>query len=412
MNTGTLIVGGGQAGAQAAFTLREIGYGSDITIVGSESHPPYQRPPLSKAFLSGRASVESLLFRKPAFYQKLDIKVISSARVTDFDLESGRQGTPSTAHLHDGTTLAFDKLLLAVGGRPRNLDTSGASLNGIYYLRTIDDATRLLRALEEARHVVVIGGGFVGLEAAAMARFQGKNVTVVEIAPRLITRALAPEMSGFLKDAHTRRGTNIRLACGVKELEGSDDRVTGVRLTTGELIPADIVIVGVGMTPRLELAEKLGLLTAGGIVVDSFAQTSDARVWAAGDCTVMPNPLTGRGLVRLESVQNAVDQAKVAAASMGGQPIRHQAVPWFWSNQGDIKLQMAGLIDGYEAVALRGSRADEKFSVFYYAAGRLVAVHAVNRPQDFMAARKALSQQLTIDPQTVPDDQVALQLVD
>ncbi|MFF2111813.1 NAD(P)/FAD-dependent oxidoreductase [Rhodococcus koreensis] len=406
--TGTLIVGGGQAGAQAAFSLREMGYTADITIVGSEPHLPYQRPPLSKAFLAGTADHETLQFRKLAYYDKIRVEVLCNQRVTDIEFDGGTADVAGTAQLHDGTEKSFHHLMLAVGGRPRRLTVPGSDLTGVCYLRTIADAVQLITHLEHGASVVVIGGGFVGLEAAAMARGRGKTVTVVELAERLLSRTVAPEMSAFLTEAHQRRGTHIRLGDGVTAIEGNDGQATGVRLSDGSLLPADVVIVGVGMTPRLELAERLGLETAGGIVVDSFARTSDSRVVAAGDCTVMPNPMTGSGFVRLESVQNAVDQAKVAAASIAGQPFTHSALPWFWSNQGDLKLQMAGLTEGYDHVELRGEPAAEKFSAFYYRDGRLLAVHAVNRPQDYMLARKALSQRMTIPPDRVADGAAAL----
>ena len=406
--SGTLIVGGGQAGAQAAFSLREMGYNAKITIVGSEPHPPYQRPPLSKAFLTGSADQESLHFRKPEYYVNLGVDVRCGRRVIDIELGGGATDMAGIARLNDGGVKGFDNLMLAVGGRPRRLDIPGAQLAGVCYLRTIADAVQLLDVLKRGATVVVIGGGFVGLEAAAMARRMDKHVTVVEVGDRLLSRVVASEVSNFLADAHIRRGTNVLLGCGVTAIEGECERVSGVRLSDGTLVPADVVIVGVGMTPRLDLAESLGLDTAGGIVVDAFARTSDPRIVAAGDCTVMPNPMTGVGLVRLESVQNAVDQAKVAAATIVGRPYAHSSLPWFWSNQGDIKLQMAGLTDGYDQTVLRGSTSSEKFSVFYYKNRRLVAVHAVNRPKDYMLARKALSQGMTFPPEGIADEGATL----
>lgn len=405
---GTLIVGAGQAGAQAAFSLREMGYTAKITIVGSEPHPPYQRPPLSKAFLTGSAGHESLHFRKPEFYDSLGVEVLCNRRVVDVEMGGDAVDMGGIARLDNDTIKGFDNLMLAVGGRPRRLDIPGAKLAGVCYLRTIADAEQLLDAFKYGATVVVIGGGFIGLEAAAVARSRDKRVTVVEVGDRLLSRAVAPEMSTFLAESHARRGTDVLLGCSVTAIEGEHGSVSGVRLADGTLLPADIVIVGIGMTPRLDLAERLGLKTASGIVVDAFARTSDPRIVAAGDCTVMPNPMTGVGLVRLESVQNAVDQAKVAAATIAGQPYMHSTLPWFWSNQGDIKLQMAGLTESYDQVELRGSMSSEKFSVFYYRNGRLVAVHAVNRPKDYMLARKALSQGMTVPTESVADEETSL----
>lgn len=390
--SGALIVGGGQAGAQLAFSLRELGYSEAITILGAESHAPYQRPPLSKAFLAGTSDRDSLHFRKPAFYEKQNIDVVSGRRVVAGDVTANA----GVVQLDDGSTRDFEHLALTVGGRPRELDIPGSDLTGVAYLRTIDDAVHLMGLLGNADSVVVVGGGFVGLEAAAMARARGKSVTVVEVAERLLARAVAPELSSFLADSHRRRGTSVRLGCPVTAIEGRDSRVRAVQLADGSVLPADVVIVGVGMTPRVELAQQLGLETAGGIVVDAYARTSSESVVAAGDCAVMPNPMTGSGLVRLESVQNAVDQAKVAAATIAGRPTPHVSIPWFWSNQGDLKIQMAGLSDGFDHVELRGSLADEAFSAFYYQGDRLVAVHAVNRPKDYMLGRKTLSQKMTI----------------
>ena len=392
--SGTLIVGASQAGLQLAVSLREAGNREPIVLVGAESHPPYQRPPLSKAFLLDQADTASLAFRTPAYYAEQDIEVVCGERVESLALSGGAgSGTAVTA---GGRRLPFDRLALTVGARPRRLPVPGADLDGVCYLRDVDDAVRLRERLADAGTVVVIGGGFIGLEAAAVARSQGRTVTVVEAADRLIPRAVAPPVSEFYRQAHERRGVTVHLGAGVTALTGSAGRVRGVTLSDGTELPADLVLVGVGVVPRTELAEQLGLDCDGGIVVDEFARTSVPGVVAAGDCTVLPNPLTGHGRVRLESVQNAVSQAKTAAATLAGRPEPYTAVPWFWSDQYDLKLQIAGLSTGYDEFVLRGDPDDERFSVLYYREGRLLAVDAINVVADYLTVRKALTQGATI----------------
>ncbi|MDT5024952.1 MAG: 3-phenylpropionate/trans-cinnamate dioxygenase ferredoxin reductase component [Micromonosporaceae bacterium] len=396
MTGGALIVGAGQAGVQLAVSLRDYGYGESITVIGAEAQPPYQRPPLSKAYLDGTANLTSLELRTQAFYTERRIDVVSAERITQLHLSpSGPRGC-GNALTDRGRTLTFDHLALTVGARPRRLDLPGTDLDGVCYLRVVDDATRLRAHLTAASDVVVIGGGFIGLEAAAVARAAGKNVTVLEVAERLISRSVAPVISEFYRQAHTRRGTEIRLGAEVAALQGEHGqgehgRVTGVRLKDGTLLPADLVVVGVGVLPRTELAEQLGLVCDGGIVVDEFARTSEPSVVAAGDCTVMPNPLTGEGPVRQESMPNAVGQARVAAATLAGKPQPYKDVPWFWSDQFDLKLQIAGMTNEYDDVVVRGDPDSERFSVLYYRRGNLLAIHAVNRAPDYLAVRKALS---------------------
>jgi 3-phenylpropionate/trans-cinnamate dioxygenase ferredoxin reductase subunit len=386
--SGTLIVGASQAGVQLAVTLRELGDTAPVTLVGAEPHPPYQRPPLSKEFLSGAAERASLEFRTAAFYAEAGIELVCGERVDQISLADGA-GVAATG---SGREFAFDRLALTVGARPRRLTLPGSDLAGICYLRDLDDATEVRNRLAGAERVVVVGGGFIGLEAAAVARAYGKTVTVVEAADRLIGRAVAPVVSEFYLDAHRRRGSEVLLSTGVAGFTGEAGRVTGVVLTDGRELTADLVMVGVGVVPRTELAEQLGLTCDGGIVVDSCARTSDPAVVAAGDCTVLPHPLTGEGRVRVESVQNAVAQGSLAAATLLGRPQERPTVPWFWSNQGDLRLQIAGLSTGFDSYVVRGDMASEKFSVLYYADDRLIAVDAVNNPVDYMVVRKALSQ--------------------
>ncbi|GHH83775.1 ferredoxin [Streptomyces sulfonofaciens] len=405
MSAGTLIVGASQAGLQLAVSLRELGDTGPVTLVGEERRPPYQRPPLSKEVLTGKAELDSLAFRAPAFYAEAGITLICGERVTGVRLaDSGPPGS-GTATTDSGRELPFDRLALTVGAGPRRLDVPGADLDGVCYLRDHEDAARLRARLADRPRVVVVGGGFIGLEAAAAARSLGAPVTVLEAADRLMSRAVAPVVSEFYRAAHGRRGTEVRLSAGVTGFDGANGRVTGVRLADGSRVAADLVLVGVGVLPRTELARQLGLLCEDGIVVDACARTSNPAVVAAGDCTVQPHPVTGRGRVRLESVHNAVAQAQAAAAALLGRRPAQAAgqVPWFWSFQGDLRLQIAGLSTGYDTCVVRGDREGERFSVLYYREGRLLAVDAVNRPADYMAVRTALGRRATIPADLAAD---------
>jgi 3-phenylpropionate/trans-cinnamate dioxygenase ferredoxin reductase subunit len=404
VDAGTLVVGASQAGAELAASLRELGAPGRITLLGGENRPPYQRPPLSKAFLKGELPEERLALRGLDFYeaQKIDLicgEWIDGITLTHPDLGSGVATTRS------GRTLAFDRLALTTGGTPRRLQIPGSSLAGIHYLRDVDDALGLRRDLAAARDVVVVGGGFVGLEAAAAATAAGKNVTVVEAADRLLARAVAPLVSNFYLAAHQRRGTQVVLETGVTELLGAG-RVRGVGLSDGRTVPADVVVVGIGLIPHTELADQIGLDCVGGIVVDESARTSIPSVVAAGDCTVIAHP--DHGTLRLESVQNAIAQAKTAAASLLGKEAPGAGVPWFWSDQADLKLQIAGVSSGYDETVLRGDPDSEQFSLLYYRSGRLIAVDAVNAPRDYMAVRKILEVGRTIPPRIAADTDVAL----
>jgi 3-phenylpropionate/trans-cinnamate dioxygenase ferredoxin reductase component len=404
---GTLVVGASQAGVQVASSLRELGDTEPITLVGSESHPPYQRPPLSKGFLTGAVGAEGLTFRSGTFYADKNIELVTGELVTGVTFDATGDGS-GVAHTENGRELPFDRLALTVGGRPRRLDVPGKDLAGVSYLRDFDDAIRLRTLLPDARDVVVLGGGFVGLEAAAAARAMGKDVTVVEAADRLVGRAVAPVVSDFYLDAHRRRGVDVRLRSAAVELLGTSGHVTGVRLTDGTELAADLVLIGIGILPRIRLAKSMGLHVDVGIVVDEHARTSIPTVVAAGDCTVLPHPMTGRGRVRLESVQNAVAQAKVAAATLAGRPDAIRTVPWFWSDQGDLKLQIAGLNADYDRHVVRGDPAEEAFSVLYYRGDHLLAIDAVNMPRDYMAVRKALTDGASIDADRAGDPAIPL----
>lgn len=400
---GTLILGAGQAGLQTAVTLRQLGDTEPITLIGEEAHAPYQRPPLSKEFLTGGAGEDALALRTPAFYADADITLVRGARIDTLRLDTGAcasvlaPGAPiGLATASTGRSFPFARLVLTPGAAPRRLQVPGSELTGVCYLRDRDDAVDLKIRLAAAQRVVVIGGGFIGLEAAAAARALGKHVTVVEAADRLIGRAVAPGVSEFYRRAHIRRGTPVVLNAAVTAIEGRRGRVAAVRLADGTRLAADLVMVGIGVVPRTELAEQLGLACDRGILVDEYARTSMKNVVAAGDCTVQPHPRTGEGRVRIESVQNAVAQAAIAAATLLGRPPQAPPVPWFWSHQGDLKLQIAGLSTGYDTAVLRGDPDSERFSVLYYRADELLAIDAVNSPADYMLVRKLLTHGGTI----------------
>ncbi|MDQ7907574.1 FAD-dependent oxidoreductase [Phytohabitans sp. ZYX-F-186] len=383
----TLVVGASQAGLQLATSLRDLGGTGPITLIGGERRPPYQRPPLSKAYLQGELGEDHLALRGPEFYRDYDIDLVCGEWVEGVRLTDPVKGA-GVATTRNGRTLEFDRLALTVGGAPRRIWAPGSELSGIHYLRDVDDAAQLRTELEDAQEVVVVGGGFVGLEAAAAATAAGKAVTVVEAADRLLARAVAPTMSHFYSAAHRRRGTRILLGTAVASFTGDRGRLTGVELTDGRVLPADMVVVGIGLVPRTELAESLGLTCHGGIVVDERARTSVPSVVAAGDCTVTAHPEFGS--LGLESVPNAVAQAKVAAATLLGVVTPAAGVPWFWSDQADLKLRIAGLNSGYDETVLRGDPASEAFSLLYYRRGELVSIDAVNSPRDFMAVRRIL----------------------
>lgn len=406
VDTGTLIIGAGEAGLGVAVALRNAGYTAAITISGSEADPPYQRPPLSKEFLAGDMDEENLILRADDFYQDKDIRLLTSAHIEDIVLDDNAVG--GTATTSAGTQIRFDRLALATGASPRRLPVPGAGLEGVCYLRDIPDARRLRALLPGAKRVVVVGGGYIGLEAAAAVRGRGLEVTVVETFERLLQRVAAPPISEFFRTAHEKRGTKILLAATVAAMHGSAGRVAGVELSDGTMIPADLVIIGIGVEPRTKLAQKLGLECSRGIVVDDQARTSNPALVAAGDCTIQPHPHNPGQQICLESVQNAADQSKVAAASLLGQPKPGRAVPWFWSNQADIRLQIAGLSMGFDDYVIRGEPDTEQFTVLYYRQGRLIAADAVNTPHDFMAVKRALAKGATIDPVSATDADIPL----
>ncbi|HEU5275351.1 MAG TPA: FAD-dependent oxidoreductase [Xanthobacteraceae bacterium] len=394
-----VVVGASQAGLQVAESLRGEGYDGPVTLIGDEPHPPYQRPPLSKALLTGETTEDRLVLRGPELLAKRNIELIAGTRVTAID-RTGRQ-----VQLSDGSALAYRGLALATGGRPRTLPIPGAGLDGVVTLRTIEDSRRIGAGIARAERVAVVGGGFIGLEIAAAARKAGKPVVVFEALDRLLARSSAPFVSEFFLDVHRAHDVDIRLATAVAAIDGKR-RAEAVVTADGRAHPADLVVVGVGLVPNAELAQASGLACDRGIIVDDCSRTADPAVVAAGDCTA--RRLADGTLLRLESVQNAIEQGKSAAAALLGKPRPFTAAPWFWSDQYDVRLQMAGLSAGHEKIVVRGDRAARRFSVFYFQGERLIAVDSVNRAPDHGAARRLLDRGRSLTFAQAADETFAL----
>jgi 3-phenylpropionate/trans-cinnamate dioxygenase ferredoxin reductase component len=391
-----VIIGTGQAGFQAASSLRQAGCQGEVTLVGEETELPYQRPPLSKTFLKGEGDPGEVHLRPEAFFASKEITRVSGDRAERIDREAHR------VELASGRVLDYDHLVLATGARPRPLPVPGSDLDGVLELRTVADAQVLRERLAGEPRLVVVGGGFIGLELAASARERGAAVTVVEALDRTMARAVTPATSAHFAALHAEQGATILHDATVAKLTGNG-AVSGVELGDGTRLDADLVLVGVGVVPNVELAEEAGLAVRDGIVVDETLRTSDPAVWAIGDCASYPSAQLGRP-VRLESVQNATDHGRAVAAAITGQPAPYDALPWFWSDQHSRKLQIAGLLHGHDRTVLRGDPAAEAFSVFCFAGDQLVCVESVNRMPDHMAARKLLAAGRTIDPDAAADE--------
>ena len=396
-----VVVGAGQAGGEIAIQLRKLGHAGRIVVLGDEPHLPYKRPPLSKAYLAGAVAADSLHLLPQAGFDKLGIECRGNARVTRID-RAGRQ-----VHLADGATIAYSQLALATGGRARELNLPGAHRANVFPLRTIADVNRIRQRCAPGRRVVIVGGGFIGLEVAAICVKLGLKVTVLEGLPRVLARVTVPQVSAFFERVHREAGVDLRTGVQVTALEGEPE-VTQVVLDDGTRCAADFVIVGVGIVPNVELAQEAGLSVDNGIVVDEFTRTSDPAIVAAGDCTNHPNEFLGRRL-RLESVQNAMEQARAAAATLAGKAEPYRAVPWFWSDQYDVKLQMVGLSAGHDRCVLRGDPATGRsFAAFYLREGHLIAADAVSRASEFVFAKKLVAARVPVDPAALADETVAL----
>jgi 3-phenylpropionate/trans-cinnamate dioxygenase ferredoxin reductase subunit len=394
MTGAVVIVGASHAAVQAIDTLRREGHSGPIVLVGDELYLPYNRPPLSKKYLAEQMPMERLLLRSPAFYEQAGVETRLGVAVTAIDRGSRR------LRLSDGGELTYDKLLLCVGSRPRRLEVPGHQLAGIHYLRKLADVDAIRGDLPGARRLVVVGAGYIGLEAAACARQLGLEVAVLETAERPLARVVAPEISAFYVQRHEREGVRIHCGQSVTAFAG-DSRVRAVATGSGEF-PADLVIVGVGVSPDVTLAAAAGLRCDNGVWVDEHCRSSDPDVHAAGDCTNHPSIRYGRR-VRLESVDNAVEQAKTAAANICGRPAVHAHVPWFWSDQYDVKLQIAGLSEGHDRTVLRGDPASGSFALYYFAGDELLAVDAVNSAKDFMTGKRWIGARKRLDPALLAD---------
>ena len=395
--SGIVVIGAGQAAGQAAASLRQEGYEGPVTILGDEAQAPYQRPPLSKAYLSGEIGMDRVLVRPEKFYHDKDITLKTNTRVVSID--RGNKSVTTEA----GDTIHYTKLLIATGSRPRILTIPGRDLSGIHYLRTIDDVDRIRVAMQTASRLCIVGGGYIGLEVAAISVTAGLKVTVVEAMDRILQRVTTPEMSEYYHKLHTSRGVNIMVNTGVEGFDG-DGSVSAV-LCGDTRVETDLVIVGIGIIPNVELAEAAGLECGNGILVDDHGCTSDPDIYAAGDCTNHPNPVLDRRL-RLESVPNAMEQTRVACSNMLGGDKVYAAVPWFWSDQYELKLQMVGFSSDGDSSCVRGDKDADQFAVFYLNSGRVVAVDAVNSPREFMVCKQLYGK--PADPAALADPEVEL----
>jgi 3-phenylpropionate/trans-cinnamate dioxygenase ferredoxin reductase component len=398
-----LIVGAGQTAVQTVDTLRRKGFTGKLTVVGDEPWLPYQRPPLSKKYLAGTVQRERLLIRPAPFYTEHQVSTHLSRRVTEI-ARHARQ-----VRLDDGLALPYDALLLATGSRPRRLPIPGAELAGVHTLRTIADVDRIRAEAAAGQHLVIIGGGYIGLEVAATARELGLQVTVLEMAERVMARVTCAQVSAFYEAEHARAGVRIHCNARVAALQGDTrtGRVRSVLTEDGGEHAADLVLVGVGVAPADELAKAAGLECENGVVTDAYCRTSDEGIWAAGDCASHLNRQYGKHL-RLESVDNAFEQGTTVALNMLGTPTLHDKVPWFWSDQFDLKLIIVGVGHGYDTIVMRGAPASRRFSACYLREGELIAIDCINAPKDQMAARKLIAVHARPDPVKLADAAIPL----
>jgi 3-phenylpropionate/trans-cinnamate dioxygenase ferredoxin reductase subunit len=389
-----VIAGAGHAAGQLVTSLKQQKFAGQIILVGDEPYLPYQRPPLSKIFLSGDMHAERMFVNPASFYEDPQVELRLETRISEIDRNN------KTLKTNNGD-IAYDKLILALGSRVRRLDIEGADLDGVHYLRNIADVDRIHAELQNKKNAVIVGAGYIGLEVAAVIRQLGLDVTVVEMADRVMSRVVSPEISDFYQIEHTSQGVKLRLSTGITAFHG-DERIDAVETTDGELIPADFVVIGIGIVPNTELATHADIIVADGIVVNDQCQTNDPDIYAVGDCTSHPNSIYGRQL-RLESVHNAVEQAKTAANNICGKETHYSQVPWFWSDQYDLKLQIAGLSTGYDDVVIRGNPADRSFACLYLKDDKLIATDAVNSPKEFVQSKALIAARTVVDRDKLAD---------
>ena len=397
-----VIVGGGHAGAQAAIALRTNGFTGSVTMIGRENEPPYERPPLSKEYFAREKTFDRLYIRQPQFWGEKDVELKLGVEVTAVD-PAARSLT-----LSDGTAYTYGKLIWATGGDPRRLACKGADLAGLHAVRTRADCDQLMGEIDGGvNNIVVIGGGYIGLEAAAVLTKLGCKVTLLEALPRVLARVAGPDLSAFYEKEHRDHGVDLRTNVAVESIEG-EGRVTGVKLADGEVVPAEAVIVGIGIIPAIGPLIAAGAAGANGVDVDEYCRTSLPDVYAVGDCAAFACDFAGGTVMRVESVQNANDQATCVAKAICGDEQPYHALPWFWSNQYDLKLQTAGLSVGYDATVTRGDPATRSFSIVYLKGGKVIALDCVNSVKDYVQGRKLVEAGVSPDPAQLADPAVAL----
>ena len=388
-----VIVGAGQSAIQCITSLRKEDYPGLITLVGEEEHLPYQRPPLSKGFLEDTVSNERLYFKKLEFFVENKVQLKLGTKAEEIDIEN------NNIHLSDNTKLSFDKLVFATGSSVRKLDFPGKDLNSIHYLRGLDDALSIKKDLQTRQNIVVVGAGYIGLEVAAIAAKQNKSVTVIEMADRVMNRTVDPQISDYYLNLHQKNGVTFKFNTSLKEIVGASNPEK-VICSDGTEVKADMVIIGAGIMPNVELAENAGLSCDNGIVVNEFGKTDHANIYACGDCTNHPNKLLNKK-IRLESVHNAMEQSKTVASSIINKSIEYNQIPWFWSDQYDHKLQIVGLSGEHDKVIMRGDMSEAKFMLFYTKDEKLIAVDAVNNSKEFLICKKLVANKVTIKPDEI-----------
>ncbi len=400
MKKNIVIVGAGHAAGQIMVTLRQRKYDGKITLIGEEEHYPYQRPPLSKKFLAGELSVERLYVKPPSFYDNPDVELHFGTTAASIDLAG------KTVIDADNNAYRYENLIIATGARVRKLDVPGSELSGVHYLRNIQDAVAMHEYMCEGKRLVIIGAGYIGLEVAAVASGKGVHVTVIEMAERVMSRVVSEQVSEFYQSEHRQHGVNLMLSTGLTGFSGNA-ALEQVDLTDGTSLAADCILICIGVIPNVELAGDAGLEVDNGIRVDDRCRTSDDSVYAVGDCTNHPNELLGQRL-RLESVHNALEQAKTVARNICGDDMLYAQVPWFWSDQYDLKLQIAGISQGYDQTVLRGDPASRSFSCLYLRDRQLIAIDSINSPRDFMQSKPLIANHAIISPDTLANVELAL----